>query len=129
MSENDKNKSAQQSAAADPATPPAAATETTPPVKPIKAKPQTSPEAGKSAGSKPKAGGSTTKAPEGKSQTPPAEKSKYSDLVAKYSKLYPGNDTFHITTDSQVFLSKNLSAAQNHQRTIGEGEVITIKVK
>lgn len=123
MSDNDKSNITQAATAADPAASASPGVkEVTPAADKAKAKPKAASSAVKTTEGKPKAA-------ETKPQTPPAEKSKYADLVAKYSKLYPGNDTFHVTTDAQVFLSKNLAAAQNHQRSLGEGAVTTIKVK
>ncbi len=51
-------------------------------------------------------------------------------LAKEYSKFYPTEREFHVTTDYQVFLGGSMSAAQNHQRTrkVG-GEVVTIKIK
>lgn len=51
-----------------------------------------------------------------------AKKEPYTQLAEQYAKSYPENKVFHITTDKQVFLSNNLSAAQNHQKTIGDGK-------
>lgn len=48
-------------------------------------------------------------------------------LAMQYAAYYPNNSAFHITSDGQVFLSGDLSDAQNHQRTLGVGEVRTIK--
>ncbi len=53
----------------------------------------------------------------------------YKELAGKYAKTYPDSRTFHITTDMQVFLEGDLSLAQMHQRTLGEGQVVTIKTK
>ncbi|MFI3322092.1 MAG: hypothetical protein R3Y50_06160 [Rikenellaceae bacterium] len=52
------------------------------------------------------------------------------ELAKEYSKSYPKESEFNITTDYQVFLGDNKNAAQNHQRSCkGGGEVVTIKVK
>lgn len=48
-------------------------------------------------------------------------------LAMQYAAYYPNNSAFHITSDRQVFLSGDLSDAQNHQRTLGMGEVRTIQ--
>lgn len=48
-------------------------------------------------------------------------------LAMQYAAYYPNNSAFHITSDRQVFLSGDLSQAQNHQRTLGVGEVRTIQ--
>lgn len=50
-------------------------------------------------------------------------------LAKKYSKVYPNEQVFHITTDYQVFLSASKSHALNHQRTLKNGEITTIKIK
>ncbi len=50
-------------------------------------------------------------------------------LAKQYAKHYPDCDTFHITTDRQVFLDGNKSLAAFHQRSLGGGEVRTIKVR
>lgn len=49
------------------------------------------------------------------------------ELAMSYAKHYPSCPAFHITSDRQVFLSGDLSAAVNHQRTLEEGELRTIK--
>lgn len=49
------------------------------------------------------------------------------ELAMSYAKYYPNCLAFHITSDRQVFLSGDLSAAVNHQRTLAEGELRTIK--
>lgn len=49
------------------------------------------------------------------------------ELAMSYAKHYPNCPAFHITSDRQVFLSGDLSAAVNHQRTLEEGELRTIK--
>lgn len=56
-------------------------------------------------------------------------KSPYVKLAKEYAALYPEASEFHITTDMQVFLPSGLNNAKNHQRTLGKGEVTTIKVK
>lgn len=48
-------------------------------------------------------------------------------LAMQYAAYYPNNSAFHITSDRQVFLSGDLSQAQNHQRTLGMGELRTIQ--
>lgn len=50
-------------------------------------------------------------------------------LAKQYAKHYPDCGTFHITTDKQVFLDGNQSLAAFHQRSLGAGEVRTIKVR
>lgn len=50
-------------------------------------------------------------------------------LAKQYAKHYPACDTFHITSDKQVFLDVDKSLATYHQRSLGEGEVQTIKVR
>lgn len=49
------------------------------------------------------------------------------ELAMSYARHYPNCPAFHITSDRQVFLSGDLSAAVNHQRTLEEGEMRTIK--
>lgn len=45
-------------------------------------------------------------------------------------KAYPKETAFHVTSDKQVFLGKDLNLARFHQRSLKtEGEVQTIKVK
>lgn len=52
---------------------------------------------------------------------------KCEQLAEQYSKVYPYETEFFITSDYQVFLNK--SYAQNHQRTQKSGELVTIKIK
>ncbi len=49
-------------------------------------------------------------------------------IAQRYAKSYPKNKVFYITSDRQVFLSDNKCLAEMHQRTIGTGEVVTIKI-
>lgn len=50
-------------------------------------------------------------------------------LALEYAKRYPKEKEFHITTDKQVFLSRDLSLARAHQRSLGgDGQVETIKI-
>lgn len=63
-----------------------------------------------------------------------AEKSKSDTgipaFLESYRKAYPKEKAFHVTTDNQVFLEKDLSLARLHQRGLkNEGKVQTIKVK
>lgn len=57
------------------------------------------------------------------------KKDPFRELASEFAKSYPGNKIFHITTDMQVFLSGDLSAAQNHQRSLSEGEVKSINIE
>ena len=51
-----------------------------------------------------------------------------SALIAAYKKSYPKEKTFHVTSDKQVFLSKDLDMAKLHQKSVSvEGGVQTIK--
>ena len=53
---------------------------------------------------------------------------KLSALMASYRKSYPGEKTFHVTSDYQVFLGKDLALAKMHQRKADAGkEVQTVK--
>ena len=63
-----------------------------------------------------------------------AEKSKGNkdipSFLESYLKAYPKEKAFHVTSDNQVFLEKDLSLARLHQRELkNEGKVQTIKVK
>ncbi len=63
-----------------------------------------------------------------------AEKSKGNKdiplFLESYLKAYPKEKAFHVTSDRQVFLEKDLSLARLHQRELkNEGKVQTIKVK
>ncbi len=49
-------------------------------------------------------------------------------IAQRYAKSYPKNKVFYITSDRQVFLSDNKCLAEMHQRTIGTGEMVTIKI-
>lgn len=56
----------------------------------------------------------------------------YEELAKEYTKHYPGNDTFHITTDKQVFLQDDRNLAVLHQNTLKTDEKvhsITVKQK
>ena len=51
-------------------------------------------------------------------------------LVEKYAKAYPREKVFHVTSDMQVFLSKDKNLAELHQRSLDKEENLqTIKVK
>lgn len=51
-------------------------------------------------------------------------------FLEPYLKAYPGERTFHVTSDKQVFLEKDLNLARFHQRGLKNGEKVqTIKVK
>lgn len=55
---------------------------------------------------------------------------KIPEILEPYIKAYPKERTFHVTTDKQVFLEKDLNLARLHQRRLKNGEKIqTIKVK
>ena len=50
--------------------------------------------------------------------------------LVPYVKAYPKERTFHVTTDKQVFLEKDLNLARLHQNSLKNGEKVqTIKVK
>jgi hypothetical protein len=81
-------------------------------------------EASKKAGKK-----TTPKAPADKPAA--GQKGKddpFSKLAMEYAPLYPGNKTFHITSDKQVFLSKNKADAEAHQRSLKGGQVTTVNI-
>ena len=51
-------------------------------------------------------------------------------FLKSYMRAYPKETAFHVTSDKQVFLEKDLNLARFHQRSLKtEGEVQTIKVK
>jgi len=53
---------------------------------------------------------------------------KLSTLIASYKKSYPDEKTFHVTSDNQVFLGKDLALAKMHQRKADANkEVQTVK--
>ncbi len=65
-----------------------------------------------------------------KKKTGNAQERKIPKILEPYIKAYPKERTFHITTDKQVFLEKDLNLARLHQRSLKNGEKIqTIKVK
>ena len=49
-------------------------------------------------------------------------------LAREYKKLYPGNKTFHITSDKQVFLEGSKGLADLHQRGLKGGTVTSITI-
>lgn len=60
----------------------------------------------------------------------PANRKKQANFIAPYAKAYPGEKIFLVTSDRQVFLLKDKGLAENHQRSLKNGEKIqTIKVK
>lgn len=65
-------------------------------------------------------------------KVPPVVKTKHQlkceEIVNEYAPHYPENLEFHITSDYQVFLSRDASYAQMHQKTLHGGEVLTIKI-
>lgn len=67
--------------------------------------------------------------PQKKSEKPKATKD-IPPFLESYVKAYPKETVFHVTSDKQVFLEKDLNLARFHQRSLKtEGEVQTIKVK
>ena len=59
-----------------------------------------------------------------------ATRKKQANFIAPYAKAYPGEKIFLVTSDRQVFLLKDKGLAENHQRSLKNGEKIqTIKVK
>lgn len=46
-------------------------------------------------------------------------------LIERYKGLYPDNKVFYLTGDKQVFLSTGKRDAENHQKTLTEGELKT----
>lgn len=72
----------------------------------------------------------TAEAPKLESEKNAAKKDPFEALAEQYAKLYPDNDVFHITSDKQVFLTKDLNLAQLHQSSLKDGEEVkTIKIK
>ncbi len=73
------------------------------------------------------AGKTASKTP---TEKPAAEKedSALTKLAKEYRKLYPGNKTFHITSDRQVFLDKDKGLADLHQRGLNDGKVTPITI-
>jgi len=68
-------------------------------------------------------------------QSPEQEKqgkstnTKMSVLIASYKKSYPNEKTFHVTSDYQVFLGKDLALAKMHQKKADANkEVQTVKL-
>lgn len=56
-------------------------------------------------------------------------KDPYAEIVKRYSKLYPNNRIFHITSDMQVFLAADKSLAVMHQNSLGvEAKVQSITI-
>lgn len=50
------------------------------------------------------------------------------DFMDHYRKVYPKEPCFHVTSDKQVFLSRDLPLAKRHQKTVDEKkEVETIE--
>lgn len=49
-------------------------------------------------------------------------------IARRYSKHYPKNKVFYITSDKQVFLSNDQQLAQMHQKALGSGEIVTVKI-
>lgn len=67
--------------------------------------------------------------PQKKPEKPKATKD-IPPFLESYMKAYPKETVFHVTSDKQVFLEKDLNLARFHQRSLKtEGEVQTIKVK
>ena len=57
-------------------------------------------------------------------------KAKVELLVERYAKAYPREKVFHVTSDMQVFLSRDKNLAELHQKSLEKDEKIqTIKVK
>ncbi|WP_270544935.1 hypothetical protein [Butyricimonas paravirosa] len=57
-------------------------------------------------------------------------KTKVELLVERYAKAYPREKVFHVTSDMQVFLSRDKNLAELHQKSLEKDEKIqTIKVK
>lgn len=59
-----------------------------------------------------------------------AKQEKDAAFIAPYTKAYPGEKVFHVTSDKQVFLEKDRGLAVLHQNSLGTDEKVqTIKVK
>ena len=64
-----------------------------------------------------------------KEKTKPTKLTKeHKTLLAQYIERYPGNKTFHITSDNQVFLAPSKNFAQAHQKNLKTGELQTINI-
>lgn len=71
-----------------------------------------------------------TEKQENKAPADSANRKKQANFIAPYAKAYPGEKIFLVTSDRQVFLLKDKGLAENHQRSLKNGEKIqTIKVK
>ena len=53
------------------------------------------------------------------------KKTEAPDFLKGYTKAYPKEKVFHVTTDKQVFLGKDYSLAKAHQNSLGKGEITT----
>ena len=69
--------------------------------------------------------------PDGQTQEQEKDKpkdTKPSALIVSYKKAYPKEKAFHVTSDNQVFLEKDLALAKMHQKkTDATKEVQTIE--
>ena len=71
-----------------------------------------------------------TEKQENKAPADSAGRKKQANFIAPYAKAYPDEKIFLVTSDRQVFLMKDKGLAENHQRSLKNGEKIqTIKVK
>lgn len=70
--------------------------------------------------------GEVTPPEEPAEETP--EKDTLQDLVDYYKNRYPGNKTFHITSDGMFFLEKDLNLAWLHQRSLSSGKIKSVTV-
>ena len=49
-------------------------------------------------------------------------------FLKSYTKSYPAEKVFHVTSDKQVFLDKDYSLAKAHQNSLGKGEITTYNI-
>jgi hypothetical protein len=60
--------------------------------------------------------------------TPKEKDDPFTKLAKEYARLYPKSKAFHITSDRQVFLEKDKSMADFHQRSLKGGQVTTVNI-
>lgn len=73
----------------------------------------------------------TTKPKTGKPENAAAKDTAKAEIPAflqNYCRTYPNERVFHVTSDRQVFLGKDLHFARLHQNSLGKGELTTYNI-